>query len=164
MPVELNRDALAALQQKRPADMETEVFAFGRLPLAFSARCFTARAHNLGKDECGFRCAADPDGMLLSTREHQPFLTLNGIQVQSASTYNLLPHLAELNALKVDVVRLSPQAQGMLQIIEMFRAALAGRFDAEEVEARLGPYLPHGVSDGYWFGQAGMARSQPVEV
>lgn len=164
MPVELSRDALAALQQKRPAHMETEVFAFGRLPLAFSARCFTARAHNLGKDECDFRCAEDPDGILLSTREHQPFLTLNGIQVQSASTYNLLPHLAELNALKVDVVRLSPQAQGMLQIIEMFRAALAGRFDAEEVEARLGPYLPYGVSDGYWFGQAGMARSQPVEV
>jgi collagenase-like PrtC family protease len=164
MPVELNRDALAALQQKRPADMETEVFAFGRLPLAFSARCFTARAHNLGKDECGFRCADDPDGMLLSTQEHQAFLTLNGIQTQSAQTYNLLPHLAELDALKVDVVRLSPQAQGMFEIIEAFHAALAGGLGADEAEARLRPYLPHGVSDGYWFGQAGMARSQPVEV
>jgi collagenase-like PrtC family protease len=164
MPVELNRYALAAIQQKRPADMETEVFAFGRLPLAFSARCFTARAHNLGKDECGFRCAEDPDGMLLSTREQQAFLALNGVQTQSAQTYNLLPHLAGLEALNVDVVRLSPQAQGTFEIIEVFRAALAGRLDAEESEVRLRPYLPYGVSDGYWFGQAGMARSQPVEV
>ena len=164
MPVELNRDALAALQQKRPADMETEVFAFGRLPLAFSARCFTARAHNLGKDECGFRCADDPDGMLLSTREHQAFLVLNGIQTQSARTYNLLPHLAELDALKVDVVRLSPQAQGMFEIIELFRAVLAGRLDAQEAEAKLRPYLPNGACDGYWFGQAGMARSQAEVV
>lgn len=164
MPVELNRDALAALQQKRPAGMQTEVFAFGRLPLAFSARCFTARAHNLGKDECGFRCADDPDGLLLSTREQQAFLTLNGIQTQSAQTYNLLPHLAELDALMVDVVRLSPQTQGIFEIIEVFRAALAGRLDAEEAEAKLRPYLPYGVSDGYWFGQAGMARSQAVEV
>lgn len=164
MPVELNRDALAALQQKRPAGMQTEVFAFGRLPLAFSARCFTARAHNLGKDECGFRCADDPDGLLLSTREQQAFLTFNGIQTQSAQTYNLLPHLAELDALMVDVVRLSPQTQGIFEIIEVFRAALAGRLDAEEAEAKLRPYLPYGVSDGYWFGQAGMARSQAVEV
>jgi collagenase-like PrtC family protease len=27
----------------RPAGLQTEVFAYGRMPLAFSARCFTAR-------------------------------------------------------------------------------------------------------------------------
>ena len=49
-----------------PATVDTEVFAFGRLPLAFSARCFTARHHRLNKDECDFRCRDDPDGMLLA--------------------------------------------------------------------------------------------------
>jgi collagenase-like PrtC family protease len=43
--------------------METEVFAYGRLPLAFSARCFTARHFNLQKDTCEFRCLEFADGM-----------------------------------------------------------------------------------------------------
>jgi hypothetical protein len=43
----------------------TEVFAFGRMPLAFSARCFTARHHRLNKDDCDFRCIDAPDGLLL---------------------------------------------------------------------------------------------------
>ncbi len=54
MPQELDRETLAVFQSQRPAGMETEVFVFGRLPLSFSARCFTARAHNLPKDECRF--------------------------------------------------------------------------------------------------------------
>jgi len=47
MPVELGRDALAQLLRESPEGVETEVFAYGRLPLAFSARCFTARRYNL---------------------------------------------------------------------------------------------------------------------
>ena len=39
MPVELSRESLRTLQQHRPAAMATEVFGYGRLPLAFSARC-----------------------------------------------------------------------------------------------------------------------------
>ncbi|MBI5782243.1 MAG: U32 family peptidase, partial [Gammaproteobacteria bacterium] len=62
MPMELDRETLAALQSNRPAGLEIEVFVFGRLPLSFSARCFTARAHNLPKDECDFRCADYPEG------------------------------------------------------------------------------------------------------
>ncbi|HMU99984.1 MAG TPA: U32 family peptidase, partial [Rhodocyclaceae bacterium] len=46
-PLEADRHLVATLHQKRPAGVETEVFAFGRLPLAFSARCFTARHYNL---------------------------------------------------------------------------------------------------------------------
>src|SRR5690606_10130190 len=52
MPLEMGRTGLARLQQDRPAQIETEVFAYGRMPLAFSARCFTARNRNLPKDNC----------------------------------------------------------------------------------------------------------------
>jgi collagenase-like PrtC family protease len=44
--------------------METELFGYGRLPLAFSARCFTARHYNLQKDDCQFRCLDHPDGLV----------------------------------------------------------------------------------------------------
>ena len=60
-PLEMNRNDLALLHNNRPAGLQTEVFALGRMPLAFSARCFTARHHNLRKDECGFRCIEHPN-------------------------------------------------------------------------------------------------------
>jgi collagenase-like PrtC family protease len=153
MPVELGRAMLEALAPERPADVEIELFAYGRLPLAFSARCFTARAHNLPKDDCGFRCADYPAGMLLETREAQPFLALNGIQVQSAATGNLLPHVAEAAALGVDVLRISPQATGTFEAIAAFRSA----FEETAAEPMLPPPLPGGYCDGYWRGGAGMA-------
>jgi collagenase-like PrtC family protease len=158
MPLELDRDTLALLQGQRPAGLETEVFVFGRLPLAFSARCFTARAHNLGKDECGFRCGDYPDGLPLRTREGQSFLTLNGIQVQSGETYNLVRETGALRALGVDVLRLAPQAHGMFEIIDTFRRLLDGALDAAAAAERLAPYHPAGSCDGYWHGAPGMNR------
>lgn len=158
MPMELDRDTLAALQSQRPGDMETEVFVFGRLPLAFSARCFTARAHNLSKDECGFRCADYPDGMPLRTREARSFLNLNGIQVQSGETYNLLNEISELDALKVDVLRLAPQAAGTFEIIDVFRRAMDENLETQIAIDMLKPYQPAGACDGYWHGVPGMDR------
>jgi collagenase-like PrtC family protease len=113
MPVELGREALALLQRDRPAQIETEVFAYGRLPLAFSARCFTARHYNLSKDDCQYRCLDHPDGLPLATREGQPFLALNGLQTQSAQVYDLSRVLPQMRELGVGVVRLSVQSAGM---------------------------------------------------
>lgn len=158
MPMELDRETLTALQSARPAGMETEVFVFGRLPLSFSARCFTARAHNLPKDECGFRCADYSDGMPLRTREGQSFLNLNGIQVQSGETYNLVNEINALAALKVDVLRLSPQEQGMFEIIDAFRHAMDGSLAPAAAADLLAPYQPAGLCDGYWHGAPGMSR------
>lgn len=154
LPFELGRDVLAALQAQKPAGLETEVFAFGRLPLALSARCFTARAHNVGKDDCAFRCGDYPEGLLLHTQERAPFLVVNGVQLQSARTYSLLGELPELRALGVDVLRLSPQRAGMHEIVAAFRAALEGR--APPGAARLAPYLPQGTCCGYWYGRPGL--------
>ena len=161
LPLELSRDTLAELQAERPAGVETEVFVYGRLPLAHSARCFTARAHNLPKDDCRFRCLDYPDGLLLSTREDTPFLVLNGIQTQSALTLNLIAELDELAALGVDVVRISPQARHTERIIEAFHARLQGELDAAGARAALDKCPPVGECDGYWHGHAGMHRSGP---
>lgn len=156
MPVELDGHTLEGLQTERPAGMETEVFAFGRLPLAFSARCFTARAHNVPKDDCGFRCGDDPQGRSLRTREARSFLTINGIQVQSAGTYNLIRELPQLVRLGVDFVRLSPQPQGMEEVIAAFRTVIDQRLDPGDAARELVPHLADGPCDGYWRGEAGM--------
>jgi collagenase-like PrtC family protease len=161
LPVELSRVTLADLQQQRPAGVATEVLVFGRLPLAWSARCFTARAHDLPKDDCQFRCLDYPDGLLLSTREDEAFLVLNGIQTQSARTLNLLAELDDLVQLGVDVLRISPQSRHTEAIIETFHDALRDPAMAARAAAKLDGYMPVGPCNGYWHGDAGMLVQPP---
>lgn len=160
MPVELSRDALESLLRERPVGMQTEVFVLGRLPLAFSSRCFTARHYNVAKDDCGFSCRDHPDGLVVRTREDEAFLVFNGIQTQSCAVYNLMPQLAALEELGVDIVRVSPQAQHCVEVLELVREVLDRR-DSMPVAARLEPLLQSPPCDGHWHGQPGMAR---VEV
>ena len=156
MPLEMRQTDLAALQQQRPAGLETEVFAYGRMPLAFSARCFTARHYNLPKDDCGFRCIEHPDGQLLQTREGEGFLVLNGIQTQSARVHNLLQDVPALRALGVDLLRLSPQSQHMAEVIAAFDAARhAAQPDPTALE-RMRALMPAAPCNGYWHGKPGL--------
>ncbi len=156
MPVEMSREALAGLQASRPAGLETEVFAYGRLPLAFSARCFTARHYNLQKDDCQFKCMEYPDGLLIRTREKEGFLTLNGIQTQSARVYNLIGEIGELRASGVDILRLSPQSQHTPELIDIFRARLAGEMATEEARSRLDVIGIAESCNGFWHGKPGL--------
>lgn len=164
MPVELSRDTLAAIQACRPAGLETEVFAFGRMPLAFSARCFTARHYNLPKDDCQLRCADFSDGLVLNSQEGEQFLSMNGIQTQSAATCNLIAAIPEMKELEVDVLRLSPQSRHMNKIVNAFRDVIDGGLTAPQgLEAMVG--LSRGEPcNGYWYGNAGLAWLDQGEV
>lgn len=154
-PVEMPRTMLTAMPI--PAAMETELFAYGRLPLAYSARCFTARHYNLQKDSCQFRCLEHPDGLTLHTREGEAFLTINGIQTQSAKVVSLAHRLDEMPASHVNILRLSPQSQQMGRVVELFRARLAGDIETRQATEQLGELMPGQPCDGYWLGKAGMA-------
>lgn len=154
-PPEMSATSLQPLLDGRPAQMEAEVLVYGRLPLAQSARCFTARHFNLQKDACEFRCLHYPDGLALSTREGQAFLTLNGVQTQSAQVLNLVGELADMARRGVDVVRISPQAQHSEDIIEVFRAVLDNRMDASSAAQQLHAWLPAEPCNGFWYGRPG---------
>jgi len=156
LPVELTRETLAEMQQRRPEGVETEVFAYGRLPLAYSARCFTARAHHLGKDDCRDACVDYPDGLVVDTQDDNRFLALNGIQTQSARTMNLLPDFADLRELGVDVLRISPQSEHMEKVIDVFEQVRSGALAPAASAELLEPLMPTGPCNGYWHGAAGM--------
>ncbi len=147
MPPEIGRSALTSLHKEMPADVETEVFAHGRIPLAYSARCFTARRYRLQKDTCEFRCIEFPDGLEVKTREGQPFLTLNGIQTQSAKLYHLERELPELVATGVDLLRLSPQSEGMTELVAAYRALI----DGATATMPAGDYC-----NGFWYDRPGL--------
>ncbi|MGE5490365.1 MAG: U32 family peptidase [Actinomycetota bacterium] len=153
-PLEATRHLVETLQQSRPAGVETEVFVFGKIPLAFSARCFTARHYNLNKDDCQFKCLDHPEGMTLKTREGQSFLTINGIQTMSAQSYNLLHEVPTMAEMGVDVIRVSPQPEHTAEIIAAFDKARRG----EPANADTRKWNADGLVDGYWFGDAGIVQ------
>jgi O2-independent ubiquinone biosynthesis protein UbiV len=167
-PVELALDAIGRINP--PTDpvrtpqgqaITTEAWAFGRLPLAISARCFTARHHHLPKDDCNYHCLKHPDGLALASGEGQAFLVLNGTQTQSATVQNLLGDAAALRAAGVSRLRLSPCAQGFMQVLADFDAVFNGghspngRSNAWAAQGVPGPF-----SNGYARRLPGMVWSE----
>ncbi len=152
-PLEADRTLIETLHANRPEGVETEVFVYGKLPLAFSARCFTARHYGLNKDDCQFKCLEHPEAMTLKTREGQPFLAINGIQTMSAQTYNLLAEVPEMQKMGIDIIRISPQPKHMAEIISAFDAARRG----EMTQPDMSQWAAEGLVDGYWFGEPGIA-------
>jgi len=154
MPRQMIKDMLTALPES--IHLETELFGYGRLPLAFSARCFTARHYNLQKDDCQFRCLDHPDGLVLASREGEDFLAINGIQTQSAKVMSLAHRFNELANAGIDVLRLSPQARNMQRVVDIFRALADGDIQPAQAPAQLDRFMPAAPCDGYWLGKAGM--------
>ncbi|MBA1145458.1 U32 family peptidase [Ectothiorhodospiraceae bacterium WFHF3C12] len=150
-PLELSGEALSGILSACASTApETEVFAHGRMPLAHAARCYTARAYDLPKDNCGFRCIEHPEGMPLYSQDGRHFLTINGIQTQSAEPVNLLGELPALARSGADIVRISPGPNGTEARLRDLRRALAGDADAAVALTREGGHR------GYWDGGPGM--------
>lgn len=159
---QINGPVGAPIAEEGPL-LPTEVFAYGRMPLAFSARCFTARHHRLSKDQCEFRCRDDADGLLLSTGDGEPFLVLNGVQTQSAARQCLLADRAALVDAGVARLRLSPTSSGFVEAIELFDAVFnrgAPVPDAAELAA-LPAFAASGNAGGYGGLANGFADGRP---
>ncbi|WPG20467.1 U32 family peptidase [Kosakonia cowanii] len=146
MPVELSRDWLVNLLDQCDTlgirqQFEVEVLSYGHLPLAYSARCFTARSENRAKDECETCCIKYPTGRSMRSQEDQQVFVLNGIQTMSGYVYNLGNELTSMQEL-VDVVRLSPMGSETFTMLEAFKANETG-------SAPL-PLASNSDCNGYW--------------
>ncbi|BDH44477.1 hypothetical protein TUM12370_05210 [Salmonella enterica subsp. enterica serovar Choleraesuis] len=152
MPVELSRDWLVKLLDQCTElgirdKFEVEVLSYGHLPLAYSARCFTARSEDRPKDECETCCIKYPQGRTVRSQENQTVFTLNGIQTMSGYVYNLGNELSSMQGL-VDMVRLSPLGNETLATIDSFRANEQGQHPLELVN--------QSDCNGYWRRLAGL--------
>jgi collagenase-like PrtC family protease len=124
MPVELSKEWLShTLEQCEQLGIrdqfDIEIFGHGYLPLAYSARCFTARAENKAKDDCETCCIKYPTGIQVDSQEGQSVFNLNGIQTQSGYCYNLVNDVPAMKDV-VDVVRLSPLGVSTFQQLKAF--------------------------------------------
>jgi collagenase-like PrtC family protease len=166
LPIELPRTSVAVLAGRAgELGVGLEVQVFGRASLAISARCYHARAHGRVKDNCQFVCEQDPDGMPLRTLEGREFLAVNGVQTLSHAYVCMLSELADMAAIGVRAMRLSPHTLDMVRVAQIFRDVADKIIDPEEAESRmlaLGP-LPR-LANGYWHGRAGQLRIHATQA
>lgn len=157
LPPELASASIGRIVADAP-DVAFELFAFGRAPLAISARCAHARAKGHVKDNCQFVCGDDPDGLKVETLDGQAFFALNGVQTVSYTCHVLMAELAEIAAMGVAGLRLSPQRCDMVAVAHVFDDVLGGRIDAVEGLARLRAIYPAApFSNGFYHGAPGAA-------
>ena len=156
-PVELPLTSVAVIARACP-ELEIEVFAFGRLPLALSSRCYHARLHGLHKDSCQFVCEKDPDGLTVDTIDGQHFLAVNGVQTLSQGVQAYCPTAEEATSFGIRRLRLSPHTVDMCAVSAIYRDLLDGVIAPAEARSRLSAMnLPGALIDGYTRGVAGCA-------
>ena len=152
-PVEMSRDSVSYCIQH--AGIDAEVFGHGKVPLAFSWRCYTSRAYGLNKTNCQYHCKQHPDGMLLKTIDGEPTFTINGTSVLSALTYTLVEVVEDLQSIGVNALRISPQYQHTKKIADVFKKRLDGIIGPDEGLEMLKETNPLGFCNGWYYGKTG---------
>jgi collagenase-like PrtC family protease len=158
LPPELPLASIASIVTAVNPRATIEVFAFGRVPLAISARCYHARLHHRTKDSCQFVCENDPDGLAVETLNNEEFLAINGVQTLSHSCCNLISDARDLAALGVSALRLSPQTCDMVAIAQLFRKVLDGKREPDQALQTMRDLCPEfAFSNGFLHGTNGAA-------
>ncbi len=152
MPVELSRDWLVNLLNQCDElgirnQFEVEVLSYGHLPLAYSARCFTARSDTARKMSVKPAALSIRTGATCCRRKTNKCLYSMAFQTMSGYVYNLGNELASMQGL-VDVVRLSPQGTDTFAMLDAFRA--------NENGAAPLPLTANSDCNGYWRRLAGL--------
>lgn len=156
LPAELPKASINALV-KNAGDAEIEVQAFGRTPLAISARCYHARSRGLSKSGCQYVCAEDPNGMVVETLEGKPFLAVNGTQTQSFTILNLINDVTALSETGVNSFRIYPHTVDMASVCGTFRQVLQGKIASEDGMEKLTEIMGDvEFSNGFLQGQEGV--------
>ena len=143
-------------------NVEIEVMAFGRQPLAVAMRCYHARAHGLTKDCCQFVCGLNADGLPAETLDGQSILTVNGTQTMSHGYVVLINELATLQEMGVSHFRLSPQDIDMVGVARLYRDVLDKKNSPDEAMRQL-KTLTRDVSfvNGFFHARDGLSWTEP---
>lgn len=157
LPPELPINSIREIVKGVPG-VAFEVFTFGRVPLAISARCAHARSKGHIKDNCRFVCGEEPDGLPVKTLDSQPFLALNGVQTLSHTCQSLIEDMPDLRQAGIKRFRLSPQNCDMVAVADVHKEVLDNRIGPEEGASRLRELYPNApLSNGFLYGNIGAA-------
>ncbi len=164
-PVEMSGGSIAYCIKNTGID--GEVFSFGRLPLAFSWRCYTSRSRGLTKTACRRNCKDEPEGMVIRTLEGDPLFTISGTAILSAATYTLAGAVEEMREMGVKALRISPQYKDTGKVIEIFRKRIEGSLAPDAALEELKALGDGSLCNGWYHGAAGkdlLAETMKGEV
>ena len=151
---ELSRDAIRSISSAVPA-VEKEIIAFGNLPLAFSWRCYTARALGMSKSNCAISCIKYPEGMPLETMDRMPVYNINGTQIVSAQKVCMIEEMELLRDMGIGLLRIIPHATATSEIIGIYNSVIEGIIPPSKAVEALRKFAPEGISNGWFYGQPG---------
>ncbi|MEO8121513.1 MAG: U32 family peptidase, partial [Rhodoferax sp.] len=75
-----------------------------------------------------------------------------------AKVYNLLPELGAMQAMGVDVVRISPQSLHTAEIVHLFHDVLTQQSSVEAALQTMDGLMPDQACNGYWYGKPGLEQ------
>lgn len=154
LPPELPLSSIRALSAVDGVTLEA--WAFGRIPLAISARCYHARLHQRSKDACQFVCGDDPNGRLVEDLGGRPIMAINGVQTLSATYCSLIDDIDRLVDAGIESLRLSPCSGDMNAIARLFREVVDAEIHTQDASRRLAALLPTAIfSNGFLYSQPG---------
>src|SRR4030066_2032730 len=141
---ELSSDAIRSVSSAVPA-VEKEIIAFGNLPLAFSWRCYTARALGLSKANCAISCIKYPEGMPLETMDKMPVFNINGTQIVSAQKVCMIEEMDLLKGMGIGFLRIMPHPTATAEIIDIFNSVTEGAGSPSDAVNELRRFAPEGI-------------------
>ena len=147
-PVEIGHQQIATIHAQALSSVELEIFAYGYLPLAYSARCYSARHRHYQKDQCQKICIDYPEGIPISSQDGEPLFNLNGISTQSGKITHLIDAIPTMQQMGTDYVRLSPIQNGFFETISRYHKMINGQPDKLIAVASQS-------CNGYWYAEAG---------
>ncbi len=151
---EISRDSIRSVSSAVP-QVEKEIIAFGNLPLAFSWRCYTARALGMTKANCAISCIKYPEGMPLETMDRKPVYNINGTQIVSAQKVCMIEEIDLLRDMGIGLLRIMPHPTATSEIMEIFGRVTGGALSPSEAVECLRKFAPEGISNGWFYGQPG---------
>lgn len=162
-PFEIDRQAFAATLAGLGTEIETELLVYGRLPLAFSTQCYTARSYGRTRHDCLHCCLEHPEGQRLETLDGRSLLVVNGPQTLSHPVYNLMGGLGALRKMNVSLLRIDPPSAAHAgAVVGVFDAVLRGMLPEEEALKALASISPASFCNGYWLGLSGSVYAAPL--
>ena len=153
-PVELPAETVRDCIEK--TSIFGEIVAHGKLPLAFSWRCYTLRAEGLKRKDCRNQCSQWPEGMEIKTLNGERVFNINGTSILSAKPLSLVELICQIRAMGIKALRIYPHHSHTPHTLRIYKDAIEGNLSPEEAMAELRDlYGGEEFVNGWFFGGAG---------
>ncbi len=152
-PVELPAETIKYMIER--TGIFGEIVAHGRLPLAFSWRCYTLRAQGLKRKHCQNQCSQWPDGMDIRTLDGERVFNMNGTSILSAKPLALAGLMEETMGVGIKALRIYPHHSHTPGTIEIYREAIDGNISTEEAMEGLRRLYGEDLVNGWFSGGPG---------